>query len=384
MARISVLTEHLSFIPKIYDTLINPDGWPDVLDEFAELCGAGASGLMLGDNVFPEISRFIVNGRFVGFDNSGYADKFGEMDAKALGVVLQHPVHTWLTEEEAMGMPASENPGNQYQAEHWGVDRRVGCCLHKSSVWIDGMSLNYKVGRGSMTPEEEAVSQIFLPHFSKVVEISRPLFLLKQRFNAVLEVLDRLKIGVLITTSTGEIIIANREAEVCLDAANGIATSQTRKLMIRSSLHHDECARQIMAASQIESGADFSAVMKVPKRAGETPWLLEIFPLRDSIGSLDKGLEGAIIFITDPDRNDVISTAGMEKLFELSPAEHDICRLMVEGKKQTEIAEIRNVAPATIKTQAQSLYSKTDTENKLDLVRLALKVNLPVERASDD
>ena len=53
--------EYLDFIPKIYDTMVNPDGWSDVLEELSRHCGSRAASLMFGDNVYPEISHRILS-----------------------------------------------------------------------------------------------------------------------------------------------------------------------------------------------------------------------------------------------------------------------------------------------------------------------------------
>ncbi|MBL4740640.1 MAG: hypothetical protein JKY12_06575 [Sneathiella sp.] len=62
-----------------------------------------------------------------------------------------------------------------------------------------------------------------------------------------------------------------------------------------------------------------------PKREGALPWLVEVFPLGNLDGSIDHHFKGAAVFITDPEKKEVISTKGMQALFELTDAEAEIC-----------------------------------------------------------
>jgi len=117
-----------------------------------------------------------------------------------------------------------------------------------------------------------------------------------------------------------------------------------------------------------------------PKRAGAFPWLVELFPLGNLDGSIDRHFKGAAVFITDPEKKEIISTKGMQALFELTDAEAEICALLAEGLSPDQIAKSRNSSLGTVRGQIKMFYSKTGASGHADLVRFALKVNLPVAR----
>lgn len=68
----------------------------------------------------------------------------------------------------------------------------------------------------------------------------------------------------------------------------------------------------------------------------------------------------------------------MQPLYDLTDAESDICKLLAGGIKVDDIAESRNVTSGTVRSQIKTLFDKTNTSSQLDVVRLALKVNLPI------
>ena len=379
---VQISQEHLDFIPKIYETIIEPEHWSDVLQEFAFYCGAADSQLVLGDALNNETIHRPRSFKYAP-ELIAKIDEFAtanDAEAHAYEVVSRYPVQTWISEELGYQKPLDQLPLVRLTKKLVGLERSVALRLNATPIWFDGLTLHFKAGRGNITDDETAISQIFLPHLAKSVEMSRPFLLLKKRFNAILSVIDRLQIGIVITNQAAEIITCNREAEELLAADNGLSQSRKKILGARSGKLQTILAQQIFAAANTKNPASFEAVISMPKRAGELPLLLEIFPLGNLVGEIDRLFMGAAIFITDPDKKEIISTKGMEKLFGLTKAESNICELITSGFRAEDVAEERNATLHTVRSQIKSLFQKTTTSSQVDLVRLALKVNLPVER----
>ncbi len=64
------------------------------------------------------------------------------------------------------------------------------------------------------------------------------------------------------------------------------------------------------------------------------------------------------------------------RLTSLTPAEKDLIRLLLEGKKVAELAEIRSVEVVTIKTQIKGLLNKFGCHRTKEIVRLLQDMNL--------
>jgi len=375
----NISEKHLKFIPRIYDAALDPTQFQEILNTFASYSGADGASLMLGDNIYPEISTLVVTSSMDQRSLGEYTRLHGPADAKALSIVSQYPPHTWISEETAFGENADQIAGNIWQRENWGLDRRIAARLSHTPLWLDAISLNYNIGRDIISDEENAISQIFLPHLSKAIELSRSFLLLRQRFNAVLTVLDHLKIGILICDQHGEVVISNEKAQSAFDAKNGLSLSSAKKLTVFPNTLQQHLNKKISAATHTPHETNADSVFPVPKKKGIFPWILEIFPLSTFDNSIEKSFEGAVIFLTDPEQKDLISTKGMKKIFGLSTAESAVCALLTQGYKIHEIAEQRGVSPGTVKGQVSNLFMKTTTNSQIDLIRLALKVNLPVE-----
>lgn len=118
----------------------------------------------------------------------------------------------------------------------------------------------------------------------------------------------------------------------------------------------------------------------MPKR----PFLVEVAPLRDITGELERGFAGAVVFLIDPENAEAISTERLSRFFSLSQAEGEVIRAMVDGLSAGEIADSRGTKVDTVRSQFKSIYSKTGVHRRADLVRLAVSVDPPIMRGAAD
>lgn len=379
MPKVTVDQTHLDFIPRIYEAAIHPEKWPAVLEEFSAFCGAAGASLMLGDTVHPEIVSRPVSPLFKPQYVAEYERRFGEEETRALSSVARHPVQTWITEEQALGKPATEIGANLYMRSELGLDRRVATRLNDTQIWFDGLSLNFNMTRGNITEEEIAISKLFLPHLAKTVELSRPFLWLESRFHSVLNVLNKLRLGVIICRRNGNVVVTNEQADIILSANNGLALSHDKHLLVgdtKSQTLLDEAIA--IQAQQLDQ--QHSAKLALPKKDRTRAYLCELFPLTDFAGTFDARFEGTVIFISDPDGEDDISTDGLAKLYELTTAEQEVCHALVNGMTAKDIAASRDTSEDTVRWHLKGVRAKTNSKSQMDLVRLALKVDIPLDR----
>ena len=130
-------------------------------------------------------------------------------------------------------------------------------------------------------------------------------------------------------------------------------------------------------AKILKSG--FSTKILVPKLSGVGEYYLDISPLNDTDNEIDTGLSGALVTVIDTEANEIIMTDGVAELYNLSKTEAIICDMLAQGKKYSEMADIRGVSQETIKTQVNSVFQKTGCKSRSELFSRILKINLPIE-----
>ena len=244
------------------------------------------------------------------------------------------------------------------------------------------MTLQHHQRHGPMTGAEAKVAGLFLPHVAKTVELTRPFMILKSRFQAVMAALDRFHIGVFILSARGDVILRNREADRILDLKDGLSLDRSGQPLPSRETERSALRDAIVraAATADAEGDRAETVLVLPRRSPGDPFLVEVAPLRGRGDELEPGFSGAMMFVIDPMRTDVVSTEGMQALYNLTAAESEIGRMIVEGLGTGDVADARNTGRETVRTHVKRLLEKTGTKNRAQLVRLALSVNLPIDK----
>jgi DNA-binding CsgD family transcriptional regulator len=218
------------------------------------------------------------------------------------------------------------------------------------------------------------------------VEINRKFTILRHQYQAVLADLDHVRIGTCVTGFKGHVVVSNREAQRIFSLGDGLSLSRSGVLTASSSELSAMLAEKIHSISSTArgEGVENEVIVFANRKSGARPFLIEIAPVRDSVGELQRGLWGALVFIIDPENQSAISTERLSRLFMLTDAEAEVCRHMIGGLSALEIADARGVSESTVKSQFKAIYAKTGVHRRAELLRLALAVDPPIERPTID
>lgn len=374
----------LQLISDIYKVGLSPSHWPDVMDRLAGHFGAMGCAIFYEDSRHPELETEI-----------SVVSEFWCID--------EHAVRYWehvRGDEPSARLMRKAQPGEivtgenlplmeklriaPYAAKMWqlfGIRAVVAARLNSELHWFDYITFQFDGEHGPMRPSELDELRLLLPHVARALEISRPIALLERRFHAVLDALDHVHIGVLVVTAQRSVVIANQEARRILEADDGLSVD-ANGLLAASSIAADAQIQQLLEEVSDTSearGTSSGRTLPIGRRSGRDPYLLQLVPLRDGEGLVAQGFRGAMAFCIDPDTQTNISTQGLQLVYGLTDAETAVCRLVIDGLTNAEIADSRGVSLETVKSQVQVALKKTRAENRSQLVRLALSLNLPVD-----
>ncbi|OED35497.1 hypothetical protein AB833_30220 [Chromatiales bacterium (ex Bugula neritina AB1)] len=373
-------------LTSIYDTASNPELWSPALDHCVSVVGARCANLMFHENIDVSRWRFAAGSQQWRMLSPEHMQKnielFKKYDQKAWDFVYKHPKQTILcdTDFPENGENVDSREDYQFLAEHMGIRRKVGCALNDNQCWVDNIAFQFDKSLPVVPNEPLEKIRFLLPHAAKAVEMWRTFSLLKERYNAVLSVLDFVDIGICIADNNGSVIVSNNEADRVLDAKDGLIIGRDGKLHCRDSDMDRAISHAIAKTSATSLGDEnfAEALYSIDRAGSEHPLLLEISPLRDTDSELARKLSGAMITIIDPDNPVEFDTKRMAQAYKLTRAESAVCKLLVDGWTSKRIAEERNVQIDTIKSQIKSILSKTNTDRRSELIRLALKATPPV------
>ena len=382
---------NLDLVSRIYDLPLNPDKWVDVLGEFSPTIGAVGASIMVFDPVYGE-HHVNVNTTSLPITPAmaeEYNRLFGAEEKVSYAKIAANPKRDFITDMEILGLKSLEDQANlpavKWAGKHLGTRHRAASCLNLKRIWVDLLAVQFANDRGPITDAEKATGSFFLDHFAKSIELGRTFGVLKGRFGGVLSALDRFHIGVFVLSPNGSVIIKNIEADRILDANDGLSLSRDGHLMSGVDSERAELTNIISKAINTAHATDNSAeqLMRVARRSTNDPYLVEVAPIHDH-GEIETEFKGCIVYVIDPNKTDVVSTAGMQQLYGLTGSESEVCKLVAEGMDTDDVADTRNLTRETVRTYVKQVMQKTGVTSRTQLVRLALNVNLPIDQADKE
>lgn len=384
----------LEFIGRIYDAALHPHYWDDVLDQFTKIVNAGTTSIQVIDPKYTSHQYTALSKRmrehpdFLSLSTE-YFEKVWKEEEKAYQSLFRLTEQKFLKDYDAMEFPDASyleyHLPSKWVREHFGIFHRIASRLNLNDAWHDLVSIQYNADRGEATPEEMIQAQVYLPHLAKAVEMGREFTVLRSRFNAVLDALDYYQVGTFLISQTGNLLLANNEAERIVEERDGLERDSSGKLRVTTQASGN-LGQMILncAMTARGEGMDNEKLLTVRRKSDRDDYILTIAPMRDPENALDAHFRGAIVYAVDPANISIISTQGMAEIYGLTKAEDEICRLLVEGLDTGEIVERRGVSPETVRSQIKRIMNKTRVHNRAMLIRLALSINLPIDKAPSD
>lgn len=371
---------------QIYDAAVNPGSWRRALDAVASATDAKAIALVIrGKDVRPR-ELTMLSSAYLSFSRTPAGLYYGVWLSrlqKADWDFLAHQTPHEATPDVATGQSArslDQRADYAFLRRRVAVGRRLGVRLNSDKVWFDAISLGFDASQPRVPADAAGRLAPILPHITKAVELGRTFAQLKARYRAVLDALDHVQVGLAVALPTGELLVENAELRRIFDLNDGLCKDRQGQLSTaeadtaRSIRHH--CATAAATAVGQAQQAEASAVIQRP--SGRAGFLVDVAPLRDTQAELDASMDGALITVIDPEHVTPLKIERFAKLYGLSRAEAEVCRLIAEGISVADIAEKRGTTSITAKNQVAAVLSKTQTRRRAELVRLIVRVLPPV------
>ena len=163
--------------------------------------------------------------------------------------------------------------------------------LSHGKGWFDTLALQFASDWARRPHLLQARLDLLLPHVAKF-EINRKFAILRRRYQAVLAALDHVRIGTCVTGPNGQVIVSNSEAQRIFSLDDGLSLARSGFLSCSTAELTAEAAEKIHAISSTArgQGSQHEIVVFASRKSGARPFLIEVAPLRDSVGGLRPGL----------------------------------------------------------------------------------------------
>ncbi|MDD9715294.1 helix-turn-helix transcriptional regulator [Dinoroseobacter sp. PD6] len=370
----------------IYDTAVNPASWRRALDATASAVDAKAVALVIRGKKAGGKDLTMMSSIYLDFSRTPagwyYGARLSWMQNQDWDFLQAQPPHKPVP-DLATGLSAEALDARKDYAflrERTGVSRRLGVRLNDDPVWFDAMSIGFDRQRLEIPLSAGERSRALLPHLTKALEIGRVFALLRARYKAALAALERVQAGIALALPDGQIVVKNAEAERIFGLKDGILLSGDGRILTSDPDLTSKIRAHVLDVSSTAQGQAnrHESLVSIKRPSGLTPFLLDIGPISDSKAELEKGLDGALVTLIDPERIPYLRMDRFIKLYGLTGAEADVCRWIADGATIAEIAERRGTTPITAKNQVSAVLAKAGVSSRVELIRLILRVLPPV------
>ena len=375
----------LKSISSIYDAAVDSIHWDIALDECVGFVGARSATIVVVES--DPANSTLVGSRSKVFRDleevtNYYIENLIHHERDGWEYVMKYPKQTIISDQDVWPDTVSENREDfKYLSDHVNILRKAVARLNDNRAWFDNIAFQFDKKHKSIPANSKRLISQLLPHMAKSIELNRTYSLLQSHYNAVLTALDRVEVEICIAQSDGSVIIANSEANRILSNNDGIALSRVGKLHCKDENANSVIKKAITETSETAAGSNENSgiTLSIRRPSGDHSLLIEISPLSDSNAELERNLRGSLITLIDPANHRGFQVSRVAAAYELSGAEETISKYIVDGWKNDDIAEDRNVSVETVKTQVASILKKTNTGGRSELIRLALKVSPPIK-----
>jgi DNA-binding CsgD family transcriptional regulator len=360
-------TEHDRVVETIYEAAVNPDSWIDVIDGVSKMSNSSGATLFVASQ---QQMRWI-------------CAKPGEeiMDDYARGGWVELDQHV----RRASRMPQARFVSDlelftpeELAADPHTMDFRIPHGL----AWCTGLmvaspmghrlafSLNSRPGRAPYSRADNARLDLLVPHLKRAMVIAAQMDL--QKVGTAMGVLERIGLPAAAIGASGRLIASN----------TGFAALIPQVL-------RDHRERLVFA----ESGADSSFVsalqairfhtpdrlhaIPVPAVSAREARVAHLLPIAGSAHDVFVSAAAIMVFLPGapaaPPPPEVLAA-----LFDLSPAEGRVARAIVAGGTVEEVAGIVGTSRETVRSQLKSVYAKTESEGRAELIDLLRRLTLPL------
>jgi len=371
--------EVLDLIGPIYDTVIDPALWPEVLERirtrlhfhnailaaYAMPGGETVTQAVIGVPaqyipIYRQYERHVI-------------DVWGGA-ARVARVPLEEPV---VQSALAFDVDYQDNPYYVHFVRAQGINDAVAVKLADDRLTMAALAFGRHESAHPVTEAELAGLRLLTPHMRRAVTISRLLDVAVNAavtFEAALEASQR---AIVIVEEDLRIAFANEAARKMLKAQTPIAEVDHR-LVVAHELVPGQLQAAASAAASREAELGHRGLALPITGADGTPLVVHVMPLRERRVRTDFGRRAvAAVFLSEPGSPVALPTDALAIIYGLTPAESRVLELVADGGSTRGIADVLGVATSTIRSQLIAVYQKTGRHSRVELMRMFKEVLPP-------
>lgn len=366
-----------SIIGDIYDCVLNPEGWTEVMIRITETMDAAYSTIALAD-IAGNHGRFAARSpwdaeRMRVLQEDYDFDAIPGLKAVVVGDV-DTPIATLSHMSEA---ELRQTPFFQNWAKPQGL--REGCIIKfvHTPDRIGLMGCTTRADRGTISVEEQRFMALLSPHLRRASLIGDLLDQARVTASLYRQALDHLAVPVVLTGANGAILHANEAAQRML-SAQGPILSRHGLLQAQNPAVVLALQEAIAGAASADASLGSRGIGLPISAPGQPPAVAYVLPLTEGTARAAFRPACAAVFVSTTTSASPLPEAVLTTLFDLTPAEARVLLRIGSGVSAPRSAASLGIGENTLKTHLNRIFAKTGTRRQADLVKLISDMGVPL------
>lgn len=375
----------LELIAACYDTIANEGAWPSVFDEFSDFFGTAHVNLIVVDPVHSELHQGFFSAGIAGALERGRTRELVALESPMYGTAAQFMApNQFMDIREVVQRhnadyqpPVNIDPFIDMLRDDYGVASRGVAHLDLRNNQTGYFTVHFGepdgIDRFLAKPEHARLAG----HVARAVSVNRPFSRLRAQYRTVLDVLDKLLLGVFIVGRNGDIKLVNETARRFLDVGDALIRDPRGRLRGAKSAH-DKALKTALARvflADVPANASRTTRLPLSRGHGREPYIADVSPLGgEEMGEPDN----AVIVAIDPANCALPDMRLFADLYALSASELAVARGLIKGQSNAEIAAARCVTEETVRSQVKAVLQKTRSGRRSEVAALAYSLSVPL------
>jgi DNA-binding CsgD family transcriptional regulator/PAS domain-containing protein len=368
-------TKLLEVIGHLYDASTDMDKWPVFLEGLCEIFDAPFTNILHFDQQEEKFNFWCTGGRQLpgdmlhilqeNFSSDPRLIASNQFPGKPLSCRSSIGETAW---HESSTYKACKRFENKFPV----IEYSLTVALPDEAGSMTGLAIMRWQDGQAFTQEECDLLGEIIPHLKRAVNLQKRFAQIDFGHRSMLEALDHMPTGIIITDGDGKIKHMNKTAREITDRKDGLFLARDT-----IGLSHQSENRELMtsirkAVSSAAIGEILSGhAMSVSRDNSDEPYPLMISTLwgnniKLGLGILDAPL--AAIFVTDPDRPQEAPAELLQRLYGLTMSEARLVERLVAGNTVKDAAMANGITVHTARQYLKAIFQKTGTDRQASLV----------------
>jgi DNA-binding CsgD family transcriptional regulator len=231
------------------------------------------------------------------------------------------------------------------------------------------VSINGSARRAPFSAEDAALLTALMPHMQNALELHRRLARVETAAADALTAIDRLAEGVLLVTSTGRVVHANRAARALLHARDGVFVD-AGDLRAASAVDTTALRAAIHAAASTRVRGSAARRLFLARPSGRRPYVVLVAPAVTRLLALTPVAPAVVVCVSDPERLITLPADRLRRFFGLTAAEARVASCLLDGDAPAVAAARLKISLPTVRAHLRQIFAKTETTSQAELARV--------------